>query len=131
MDDYTHPTRQLLETQMHIDEVIEKLVASQVTTSDTNTATLSLSDHWAQGRTLFGGVSAGLAYLSCKPLVDDDRVLRSFTVNFVGPLLFDTEFEVVAKMLRTGKNVSQLSIQIIQKGQVCLIAQACFGHGFV
>lgn len=114
---------------MHIDELIEKFVANQVTTADTNTATLSLSDHWAQGRTLFGGVSAGLAYLCCKPLIDDDRVLRSFTVNFVGPLLFDVDFEIKAEMLRTGKNVSQLSIKIIQNEQVCLIAQACFGVG--
>ena len=112
---------------MHIDGVIEELIENQVTTNDTNTATLSLSDHWAQGRTIFGGISAGLAYQCCKPLIDEKRVLRSFTTNFVGPLLFDVPFTIVAKMLRTGKNVSQLSIQIIQNEQVSLIAQACFG----
>lgn len=88
---------------MHIDELIETLVTNQITTTNTNKVCLSLTDHWAQGRTVFGGISAGLAYLCCKPLIDDDRVLRSFTVNFVGPLLFDTDFDIVAQTLRTGK----------------------------
>lgn len=114
---------------MHIDELIETLVTNQITTTNTNKVCLSLTDHWAQGRTVFGGISAGLAYLCCKPLIDDDRVLRSFTVNFVGPLLFDTDFDIVAQTLRTGKNVSHFSIQIIQNGHICLMAQACFGVG--
>lgn len=114
---------------MHIDQLIDHVVENQVTSEDTNRVTLSLSDHWAQGRTVFGGISAGLAYLTCKPLLTDDRVLRSFTANFVGPIAFDMPFEIVAKMLRTGKNVSQLSIHIIQNEKVSLIAQACFGVG--
>ena len=114
---------------MHIDELIEQVITDQHIDSTTNTVEMTLSDQWAQGRTLFGGVSAGLAYLVCKPLVSDDRVLRSYTVNFVGPIGFDTPFTIEARVLRSGKNVSQLYAQITQNDKVCLSAQACFGVG--
>ena len=114
---------------MHIDELIEQVIADQHIDGTTNTVEMTLSDQWAQGRTLFGGVSAGLAYLVCKPLVSDDRVLRSYTVNFVGPIGFDTPFTIEARVLRSGKNVSQLYAQITQNDKVCLSAQACFGVG--
>ncbi|MBT0587253.1 acyl-CoA thioesterase [Alteromonas oceanisediminis] len=112
---------------MNIDELINTVVRTQVLSENQNVAELSVSDQWAQGRTLFGGLSAGLAYVVCKPLVDDDRVLRSLTVNFVGPLMYDVPFQIKAVRLRSGKNVSQLSVQIVQQDNVSLIAQVCFG----
>lgn len=114
---------------MHIDELIQTVIDNQHTTETTNTVELQLSDQWAQGRTVFGGISAALCYLACKPLVSDDRVLRSYSVNFVGPLTFDVPFQIEAKMLRSGKNVSQLSINIVQEGKFCVSALACFGVG--
>ncbi|WP_100641687.1 acyl-CoA thioesterase [Alteromonas facilis] len=114
---------------MNIDDIIETITRDQITQSTTNVVELTLDSSWAQGRTVYGGVSAGIAYLCCKPLVSDDRVLRSYSVNFVGPLMFDATFTVTATMLRSGKNVSQLNVQITQDEKICLSALACFGVG--
>ncbi|WP_100658272.1 acyl-CoA thioesterase [Alteromonas flava] len=114
---------------MHIDEIIQTINSTQQLDGDTNQVQLALNDTWAQGRTVYGGVSAGIAYAVAKPLVSDDRVLRSMSVNFVGPLVYDSAFTVIAKTLRSGKNVSQLQVQILQQDKVCLAALICFGVG--
>lgn len=114
---------------MHIDELIQLVIDNQVLSEGQNTVELSIADDWTQGRTLFGGVSAGLTYMVCKPLVESNRVLRSFTTNFVGPLMSNKPFSITAKVLRSGKNVAQIQAEIKQNDKYCLVAQACFGVG--
>ncbi len=101
----------------------------------------NVSDHWSQGRSVFGGVAAALAVTAMRKEVDADRSLRSLMVSFVGPLL-PGESQVRTRKLREGGNVTQTSAEILQGGAVCLQALAAYGkpreglaiavdHGFV
>lgn len=88
-----------------------------------------LSKDWAQGRTVYGGVSAAMLYASAKPYIDENRVLRSMSTNFVGPLIADEPFSISVEIVRSGKNVSQLQSRAIQNGKVCVLSQLCFAAG--
>ena len=112
---------------MHIDTLLEN--ARQYARDKRTDASLTVPDDWTQGRTTYGGLSAGITYAVMREYVSDDRVLRSFSCNFVGPLLPDTPFAVLTEVLRAGGNVTQVTARIVQNDKVCLIAQACFGVG--
>lgn len=86
----------------------------------------NVSEHWSQGRSVFGGIAAALAVTAMRKEVADDRSLRSLMVSFVGPLL-PGESVAHTRMLRQGGNVTQTSAEIIQDGQVCLQALAAYG----
>ncbi len=86
-----------------------------------------ITKDWAQGRTAFGGISAGMLYTAVRHQVSDERVLRSFTTNFVGPLQLEVPFTIRVTRLREGRNVSQFTAEAIQDGKVCIFSQACFG----
>ncbi|GAA0297065.1 acyl-CoA thioesterase II [Psychrosphaera haliotis] len=88
---------------------------------------LTIPDNWSQGRTVFGGLSAALAYQAAENLISDGRELRAFHCNFVGPLNVDEEVEVSAEVLRTGRNVTQILAKVVQNGQVGVMVQVCFG----
>ncbi|GAA6186347.1 thioesterase family protein [Aliiglaciecola sp. NS0011-25] len=89
--------------------------------------TMTILKEWGQGRTVFGGLSASILYAAIKVKIDDDRVMRSFNCNFVGPLLVDTTFEIVVEILRQGKNATQALGRIVQDGKTCVTCQVCFG----
>ena len=88
---------------------------------------LTFPANWCQGRTAFGGLSAAIAVQSMKHQLTEPRRLLSVSVNFVGPLLQDQPFSVNTTILRSGKNATQMQTQLIQSGQVCVIALGCFG----
>ena len=87
----------------------------------------SIPDSWGQGRTVYGGLSAALAYQAAENLIEDDRALRSLHCNFVGPLNVEEPVVVSAEVLRTGKNVTQLLAKVEQSGRVGVMLQICFG----
>jgi len=88
---------------------------------------LVIPSSWAQGRTVFGGISAALAYQAAENLIDDQRELRALHCNFIGPLNVEEPVEVSAEILRTGKNVTQILAKVCQNGQVGVMVQVCFG----
>lgn len=108
---------------MHIDQLLQTLRDNAAR----NSTVLTIPKSWTQGRTLFGGLSAALLYEAIKLRVRNDRVLRSLTTNFVGPLEPDITFEIQVQILREGKNVTQVTAQAIQHEQVAVFCQACFG----
>jgi acyl-CoA thioesterase len=57
----------------------------------------------------------------------DDRHMRVQNVQFIGPLLTDTPFEIDVTHLRDGKNVTQMQARLIQNDKVCVQAMAAFG----
>ncbi|MBQ4810712.1 thioesterase family protein [Pseudoalteromonas luteoviolacea] len=89
---------------------------------------ITVPDTWSQGRTVFGGLSAALMlkhmYLQIN---DESRRLLSFNCNFVAPLLAETPFTISTKILRSGKNVTQVETIIEQNELTCLVSLACFG----
>jgi acyl-CoA thioesterase len=109
---------------MHIDGLLA-LAKEQKSYPDRE---LVIPANWAQGRTVYGGVTASLLYAAAKSYVDDDRVMRSNSTNFVGPILTETPFTISIEVLREGKNVSQILARAIQNGKTCVIAQICFGN---
>lgn len=86
-----------------------------------------VSKEWGQGRTVFGGVSAAILYAATKEYVDSERMLRSMSTNFVGPLVFGEPFQLHVEEIRSGKNVTQMQARAIQNGKNCVVSQFCFG----
>ncbi|MDJ0656251.1 MAG: thioesterase family protein [Xanthomonadales bacterium] len=83
-------------------------------------------DSWAQGRTVYGGLSAGLLCEAASKGVDSDRRLRSLKVNFLRPLETEKPFRVEVEEISAGRTVVVRSAQIIQDGAAHVIAQASF-----
>ncbi|TQF67471.1 acyl-CoA thioesterase [Pseudoalteromonas luteoviolacea] len=93
-----------------------------------NHCQLTVPDTWSQGRTVFGGLSAALMMQHMYLHINDSaRNMLSFSCNFVAPLLAHTPFSISTKILRSGKNVTQVETIITQNESVCLISLGCFG----
>ena len=61
-----------------------------------------LPDDWKQGRTAYGGMTAGLLLAAIQHANADLPPLRTAQINFMGPA--DGELRVTHKLLRQGKN---------------------------
>ena len=72
----------------------------------------SVSDNWRQGRTAYGGLTAGLALRAIQLEFPDLPPLRSANINFIGPVSNNPVFQNT--ILRQGKNV----ISIESKGLI-------------
>lgn len=105
---------------MTVDELLNIPQLSQTSENTWKVDGLVIPKTWGQGRTAFGGISAGMLYTAVKQQVTDNRVLRSFTTNFVGPLSLEVPFSIEVTLLRTGKNVSQFTAHAIQDGKSCV-----------
>lgn len=88
---------------------------------------LSINGSWGQGRTLFGGLTAALAYEKISNKVDSNRPLRSLSVNFSGQALADVPFIISEQLLSDGKSISQINGQVIQNDRIVTQVCACFG----
>ncbi|MBF7072953.1 thioesterase family protein [Glaciecola sp. MH2013] len=110
---------------MNIDDLID---ASANHKQDPD-ASFIASSQWAQGRTVYGGLSAAMLYAAARPYVASDRVMRANSINFVGPLLSDAPFQITIEIVREGKNVSQIMARALQNGKTCVVSQICFGLG--
>ncbi|WP_371188618.1 acyl-CoA thioesterase [Thalassotalea maritima] len=120
---------------MHID-VLLKQVISQLSVdktqghnaaTDTLRADIVIDKSWAQGRTVFGGLTSAIAYQAIACQVTDGRLLRSLSINFIAPIQVGESLKIYVEQLRHGKNVSQYQARIMQNEQVCLLAMASFG----
>jgi acyl-CoA thioesterase len=81
---------------------------------------------WTQGRANFGGLVAALMYASIAVPIKDDRVLRSATISFVGPVTTGAA-TITAELLRHGKSVTQAQARLVQNGEVVAVMLASFG----
>jgi acyl-CoA thioesterase II len=108
---------------MHIDELLDASSAHKSTPQ----MTFTVPSQWSQGRTVYGGLSAAMLYAAARPYVESQRVMRSNSINFVGPLLVDTPFTIEIEVVREGKNVSQVMARAIQNDKTCVVSQICFG----
>lgn len=82
---------------------------------------------WGQGRTTFGGLSAALLLEKMQSDLGEERYLRSLNVNFCGPLLTDTPFQLEQHVLAEGKSISHITGQAWQAEKVVTQLTACFG----
>lgn len=80
---------------------------------------------WAQGRTLYGGMSAALAHEAAIRSIDDLPPLRSAQLLFVGPA--EGRLTFTATVLRQGRSATLVAVDAHgEKGQV-LRASLVFG----
>lgn len=103
---------------MQFDDYLQQLSANTLS---------QLHSSWGQGRTSFGGMSAGLLVAKMQLEVEPEKQLRSLNVNFSGPLLCEHDFSLESETLSSGKGTSQLSARCIQDDKTVTLATAVFG----
>ena len=82
---------------------------------------------WMQGRTVYGGLSVGLAYEAARTCTPDLAPLRSIQVAFVGPLA--GRIEVSAEVLRRGRSASFVQAEVRSEAGLGLRATFLFSAG--
>ena len=110
---------------MHIDAIIQ-------TFRDNQYQSIVIPENWAQGRTVYGGLTAGLVYHCLNNRVmdanpDESRPIRYLNLSFIGPLLVNEPITFEVDLIRSGRSASQLITYIKQNDKIRAIAQACFG----
>lgn len=89
--------------------------------------TVSIPDNWKQGRTLYGGLTTALSYEAAQKAFPDLPPLRSCQISFVGPVTDDPY--LTANLLRQGRNVSSVQVDMKIGTQTVATANMLFGHG--
>ncbi|MEL6416304.1 MAG: acyl-CoA thioesterase domain-containing protein, partial [Pseudomonadota bacterium] len=87
-------------------------------TGEAGPAHLSHAQDWMQGRTLYGGASALVAYTMATRAFTDLPPLRAAQIGFVAPV--GEEIELSAEIVRQGRNVTQVRSEIHSDGKVAL-----------
>ena len=88
--------------------------------------TVEVTEDWAQGRALFGGLAAAITMEPVMRQVAPERELRSVSIAFVGPVA-PGDVHVAPRALREGGSVSQFQAEALQDGQVKTSVLASFG----
>jgi len=94
-------------------------------TADAGETHFSGLDHWMQGRTLYGGASALIAYTAVTRAFPDLPPLRGAQIAFVAPT--GPEMELRREVVRQGRNVAQVRSEIWCEGTCALTAFWLFG----
>lgn len=86
---------------------------------------LECFDSWLQGRTLYGGASALIAFDAAQRTIPDLPPLRAGQISFVAPPSRDIELRV--ETIRRGRNVAQIRSEIWCEGGCALSTIWLFG----
>ena len=81
---------------------------------------------WMQGRTLYGGASALIAYTMAARAFPDLPPLRAAQIGFVAPV--GEQIELRAEIVRQGRNVTQVRSEILSDDKVALTAFWLFAN---
>ena len=88
---------------------------------------IDIPSGWLQGRTVFGGLVAGLLAQKALSVVNDAaKQLLSCNITFVGPVQ-EGQAKLTAEVLRQGKSVTTLEVRLWQDDAVQSILIASFG----
>ncbi len=102
------------------------MLFDEIRTIATKHHELVVPDSWAQGRTVYGGLSAGLLCDAVSQGVNPDRRLRYLKVGFLKPLETEKPFRIEMEEVSVGRTVIVRSAQVIQDGATRVTAQANF-----
>lgn len=94
-------------------------------TGDTGPVHLPAANDWMQGRTLYGGFSALIAYTAAVRAHPELPSLRSAQIAFVAPVGDTVEPKV--EIVRMGRNVTQVRSDLLVDGKTALSAFLVFG----
>ena len=89
-------------------------------TKDGRTWTSELPSGWMQGRSIFGGLSTAIAAGLANRLVGPPWCLRTFTVQFLRPLV-PGAVSSTFRSLREGKSVRFSQVELLQAGESALV----------
>lgn len=84
-------------------------LAAQLT-GDDGALSLALPDEWRQGRTAYGGLTAGLSLAAAEHASPDLPPLRSMQCAFIGPVGAHPEFS--SSLMRQGRNVTSIMVDV-------------------
>ena len=84
-------------------------------------------EDWSQGRSAFGGLASAFAVTAMRKQLATPQPMRSLMVSFIAPIS-PGEITVVARIQRQGKNVTQMSADVMSGGQIGLQAMGVFGN---
>ena len=93
---------------------------------DGSTATVTVTDDWAQGRATYGGLVAAVGNEVMRKLVPAERLLRSLQTTFVGPAGPRT-WRIKAEVLRVGKAVTLARCDIIDADAIAATLVGVYG----
>ncbi|MCX7552549.1 thioesterase family protein [Marinicella sp. S1101] len=110
---------------MQFDEIIKTLLES-------DDKQVVVDENWAQGRTVYGGLSAAMVFACMQQQVSNNqpnehRPVRYLNYSFIGPLMTAVPIFVEVEIMRSGRSATQLTAKIMQNDRVCVMAQGCFG----
>ncbi|MGH8080668.1 MAG: acyl-CoA thioesterase [Lysobacter sp.] len=89
--------------------------------------TAEAGDDWSQGRTVFGGLQAALAVRAMRDLVPQSIPLRVLQTSFIAPVP-PGPLRIEARVLRSGKSVTQVEARIVDEGQTACLVVGIFGQ---
>ena len=104
---------------MSISELLDPITASG------GPLHLPAAQQWMQGRTLYGGASALIAYVAATRAFPDLPPLRAAQIGFVAPV--GTDMQLRTEIIRQGRNVTQVRSEILCEGKIALTAFWLFG----
>jgi len=84
-----------------------------------------IPEGWRQGRTAYGGLTAGLSFIAAQKQFLDLPPFRSATINFIGPVTGDPVF--TSQLLRQGRNVTSIETEGRIEDKVISNATFIFG----
>ena len=88
---------------------------------------IDIPQGWLQGRTIYGGLVAGLMMQKAQYCIaDPEKRLLSSSVTFVGPVQ-QGRARLTAEILRQGKSVTSIEVRLWQDDAVQSILIASFG----
>ena len=102
------------------------LTARTLSTASNDTFTANVPATWAQGRAAFGGLVVALGLDAIATGVEGDRALRGMVADFIAPVATGP-VQVRARVLRSGRALTQGSAEVLQDGQVCAVLAAAWG----
>ena len=86
---------------------------------------VSVSDDWLQGRTLYGGLASALCMQAALNEFGDVPPLRSAQIAFIGPA--SGQLQLKASVLRKGKSTLFANVDLIGDAGLATRAMFCFG----
>lgn len=81
---------------------------------------------WAQGRTIYGGLTAAILLQAAMRGIDPERKLRTMDVNFTRPFEAEKPYDIEVETLGEGRTLSVVQARLIQEGKLRAIIRADF-----
>lgn len=87
----------------------------------------AIDDSWAQGRSVFGGVTAALLLTHIEANTGfTDRELRSVNVHFCGALITNEPLQLEYHIISSGKSITHIQASLGQADGIKTLLTACF-----